>query len=70
MQMPKSTQIKIKECSCPLRKEAQQTTAGIVHAALLYLYERKMVYLILVNFTNISSKLAARNHISGTLSSK
>lgn len=48
-------------------KKAQQVTADIIHAALWCLYERKVVYLILVNFTNSCAKLAARNHISGPL---
>jgi hypothetical protein len=49
------------------KKEAQQTTADIVHAAFRYFNERKVVNLKLVDIDNFCGKFAARNHISGPL---
>lgn len=50
-----------------MKKEAQQTTADIVHAMFRCFYERKVVDMTMVNFINFSNKFAAPNHISGTL---
>ena len=47
------------------KKEAQQTTADIVHAAFGSFYERRVVNYKKVDIVNFSSKFAARNHISG-----
>lgn len=49
------------------KKEAQQTTADIVHAAFRCFCGRKVVNLKIVDLINFSYKFAARNHISGTL---
>jgi hypothetical protein len=44
------------------KKEAQQTTADMVHAAFWSFFDRKSVKIKMVNFINFCAKFAARQH--------